>query len=66
MTTCETCGEEIKEGRRFCSMGGGKGQPAGCADEWMHERSQRFGKAVKPPDGVTYGAGKGPRGADSR
>jgi len=38
-----------------------------AAIKWMEERSVAFGNATsskqgKPPDGVTYGAGKGPRG----
>ena len=33
----------------------------------VHRRFNAFQQVkVKPPDGVTYGAGKGPRGADSR
>ena len=57
MAQCERCGREIKEGRRFCSMGRGRDKP-GCADAWMLERTERFGGAKKPPDGVTYERGK--------
>lgn len=50
MTTCEACGVEIKAGRRFCSWD--------CSSAWAQERSEKFGHAAKPPDGVTYGRGK--------
>jgi hypothetical protein len=52
---CEGCGRLVKEGRRFCSMV--------CASPFLEARSIAFGNATsskrgKPPDGVTYGAGK--------
>jgi len=54
---CEACGREVKVGRRFCSWQ--------CSGPWAQERSVRFGRgtssdAGKPPDKVTYGAGKAP------
>jgi hypothetical protein len=61
---CQVCGRPVKAGRRFCSMGS-RAAP-GCADEAMVARSLAFADATskaagKPPDGVTYGAGKSAR-----
>jgi hypothetical protein len=64
VSVCETCGRPVKEGRRFCSVG--RGDSPGCADAAMVARALAFGNATskgpgKPPDGVTYGAGKPPK-----
>jgi hypothetical protein len=48
-----------------------RGEIHAAVRKWMEGRSVAFGKATssrqgKPPDGVTYGAGKGPRGESQR
>lgn len=50
MSSCEECGAEIKAGRRFCSWD--------CSTAWAVGRSEKFARAAKPLDGVTYGSGK--------
>jgi len=50
---------------------GYRGRLTPAVIKWMEDRSIAFGNATsskrgKPPDGVTYGAGKGPRGESQR
>lgn len=59
MPECEACGKLVKPRRRFCSMD--------CAAGYLEARSIAFQKTTsskrgKPPDGVTYGAGKERKG----